>query len=226
MPSVPYNISGNVYQNDGSTAIENVVVIVKNETNGESHNGNDSGFEDLITNSQGEYSTNLGSFTNGWNIGDDILISAKSDTYGRDSETTTVLDGQGGETNISLVLALDEIADLSDAINELGERVDLIETTITKNDDYSSVTAETPSESKITVHFQINEDDQLLVPWGDIKQGEGLAIIKGKDTVSKGDLIRVPQTSGDLWQVSNNPVRYRIKGQNHHYEALMVRSDG
>lgn len=104
MPQTSYIIGGKVYQTDGSTVIASVIVYVKNRTTGESHNSNDAGFEDLLTNSSGEFQVNLASFTTDYANGDVIEVSASNSTYGADLETTTVNTTAGGDSNVNLVL--------------------------------------------------------------------------------------------------------------------------
>src|SRR3990167_1285025 len=157
MPQVAYSISGIVTQSDGSTAIASINVSVINKTTGESHNGSDSGFEDLITNSAGEYQVNLASYTNEYNNGDSIDISAANST--------------------------------------------------------------------LTMSLQIVNDERILMKWGEVKQGEAIGYFKGKESIRKGDLIRVPITTGDWWRIQDTPVLIRKGGQPASFEAKMVRID-
>ena len=169
MPQVAYSISGIVTQSDGSTAIASINVSVINKTTGESHNGSDSGFEDLITNSAGEYQVNLASYTNEYNNGDSIDISASHSTHGTDIETTEVVTINGGET-VNLVLISEDLLIIVDAINEVGERVDHRRNASTYEE--GTIESETATNATLTMSLQIVNDERVLMKWGEVKQGE------------------------------------------------------
>ena|SRR3990167_2325620 len=222
MPQVAYSISGIVTQSDGSTAIASINVSVINKTTGESHNGSDSGFEDLITNSAGEYQVNLASYTNEYNNGDSIDISASHSTHGTDIETTEVVTINGGET-VNLVLISEDLLIIVDAINEVGERVDHRRNASTYEE--GTIESETATNATLTMSLQIVNDERILMKWGEVKQGEAIGYFKGKESIRKGDLIRVPITTGDWWRIQDTPVLIRKGGQPASFEAKMVRID-
>lgn len=76
MPITPLILAGKVYTSDGTTPRSNSKLWVYNKTRDEMHNYNDSGFDTLETNSNGEWMVNLANFTSGWVTGDEIWVSA------------------------------------------------------------------------------------------------------------------------------------------------------
>ena len=219
-------IGGIVYSSNGTTALEGINVSVTNVTTGESHNGSDAGFESLLTNSAGEYSVNLGSYTNTYSDGDSISSSGFSSTQGSDTETTTVDIDAGGDSDVNLVLVPDEIKMIFDGITEIGERVDKRRFTTVYDDDTGTIENEdTFDDTTVTMSLQIVNDERRLMEWGEVKQGEAVGFFKGKDNILKGDLIRVPRTTGEWWRVQDRPVKFRKEGHNASWEARLVRVD-
>ena len=223
-PNQLFIVAGIVFDSDGSTVLNNVVVTVRNKDTGESHNGNESGFTDLKTNSSGEYSTNLASFTTASSNADIIEVSAVNSAGKSDLETTTVVFANGGDQNVNLTLVAKEIANFFNAITKVGERVDHIRNATTYEE--GTIETETATETTITMSHQVVEDEEKLMSWGEVKDGEALMFFKGKDDIQKGDLVRVPLTTGDLWRVQNTPVAQRLNGVITHFESRGVRIDG
>ena len=85
--SLPLIISGIVYDDDGTTPIDGAICYVYNKDLDEEHNGYDSLFPELKTNSAGEYQINLANFTGDWGAGDEVWISA---FYGQKSQCVKV----------------------------------------------------------------------------------------------------------------------------------------
>jgi hypothetical protein len=222
MSSAPNVVEGIVSNSDG-TVLENVNVTVNNTTKGESHTYGDSGFNDLKTNSSGEWSANLGSFDNGWILGDNITYSASHGTYGSDSDTTTVVSG--GRQNLNLVLSTEAVNRANTAINNKGETVDLYslnEDDTVYRDNYGDIDAESFTSFSITASIQVQSDDTKLMEWGLVEAGEALGFFKAKNTVKRGDKIRVPATSGSWWTIMK-AVPLRSGGALHHYECVLTR---
>lgn len=225
MPNLPYTIAGIVYSSDGTTVLESVNVQVTNVTTGESHTGSDSGYENLISNSSGEFQVNLGSFTSGYSNADSIEIMGKN-ANGLDSETTTVNTANAGESTITLVLVPEDINNLWDQIDEVGERSDHRRITTSYETDEGSIEGEgTYTDTTMTISHQIISDERVLLPWGEVKEGEAIGFFKGKENLQKDDLIRIPMTTGQWWRIQNVPVRYRRNGHNATFEARLVRVD-
>ena len=226
-PPQLYVISGVVFDSDGSTLLSDINVQVTNTTTGESHNSTEDDFLDLETNAQGEWQTNLAKFTS-FSNGDSLSITALGGIKGNDTETTTVVLANGGESNIDLVLVTDEVQLINDTINTLGERA--THRTFATTYDTSlrgargTILTETPTDATITMYHEPVEDEEVLMEWGEVKQGEALMVFKSKNEPNKGDLIRVP-TTGDFWRVQNKPIRYRKGGITFSFEARGVRID-
>ncbi len=67
--------AGHIYNTDGDL-VENAVVYIYNKDLDESKNANDTNFQELKTNSSGEYQCNLANFDGEWTTGDVIWYSA------------------------------------------------------------------------------------------------------------------------------------------------------
>lgn len=222
-PATSFPVSGIAYQTNGTTALANVSVNVTNETTGESHSSSDSGFENLLTNSAGEWQTNLADFTDGYNNGDIISSSTVDSSGNKDTETFTVVTANGSQTGINLVVVPDATNLLNEGINSTGEEVTYSSMAETYEDDRGNIETETATTSTITIYHEITEDEVKLVEWGEIQVGEALGIFKGKDDPVKGDKILLDSRE---WRVQNKPRLYKLSGVKHHWEARMVLIDG
>ena len=83
MPTANYTISGHLYDTDGSTAIANARVKIRNESTNEVLNTED-------TNASGEFVYNAGNFPSGWSDGDYITVFAIYTNYS--ASVTTQVD--------------------------------------------------------------------------------------------------------------------------------------
>lgn len=223
MPSSPNSLSGLVQDSDG-TLLESVSVTVNNTTKGESHTFGDSGFDDLQTDSSGEWQCNLGSFTDGWDIGDNITYSASDSTNGSDSDTTTVVSG--GRLNLNLVLVSEDTNRTNDAINSIGETIDLYSWNSSNSvyrDNYGDISAESFTAGTATASIQVQSDDTKLMEWGEVIEGDALGFFKAKNTVKRHDRIRVPATSGSWWRITK-VIPLRNAGALDHYECILKRA--
>ena len=88
-----------------------------------------------------------------------------------------------------------------------------------------TVETETNTDTTMTISHQIVSDERKLMTWGEVKEGEAIGFFKGKEDIRKGDLVRVPRTSGDWWRIQNTPVALRKEGVITHYEAKLIRID-
>ena len=219
MPSTSNIMEGVVTDSDGNV-LANIDVTLNNSTKGESHVPSDDGFADLQTNAQGEWSGNLGSFTDGWDVSDNVSYSASDSTYGSDSDTTTVVSG--GRQNLNLMLVSDAVSKVNLAITSVGESVDWdsLDSGTTYRGNYGDINAESFTRTSITASIQIQSDDSKLMEWGEIGEGEALGFFKAKHAVKKGDKIRVPQTTGDWWAI-HKVVEFREGGERDHYECVL-----
>lgn len=217
------NVMEGIVTNSSGSVLVYVNVTLTNVSKGESHSYGDSGFDDLRTNAEGEWSGNLGSFTNEWGLGDNITYSASDSVYGADSDNTTVVTG--GRLNLNLVLVSEAVNRTNDAINNKGEAIDLYslnENNTVYRDNYGDIDAESFTASTITASIQVQSDDSKVMEWGLIEEGEALGFFKSKNTVKDGDRIRVPATSGSWWTIMKS-VPLRSAGVVHHYETKLVR---
>ena len=73
MPSFSSHPVTGTLTNVSGTNVNEAYIWIYNKTKDEMHSGWDSGFTQLVTNSSGEYSGNLGSFTGGWDDADEIF---------------------------------------------------------------------------------------------------------------------------------------------------------
>lgn len=223
----PYVIGGFVFQSNGTTAVADVTVTVTNSSTGESHNGNESGFDDLVTNSSGEYSTNLGNFTTDYTDGDRIECSASDSTYGDATETTTVDVDAGGDSDVNLVLTTDETNMIYNAITSVGERADHRTFTTTYDTDSGTIETETATDTTLTMSLQPINEEKILMTWGEVKQGEAIGFFKGNASITKGDLIRIPRgTGGVWWRIQDLPPVFRNEGVKTHFEARLIKIAG
>jgi len=222
MPSTS-NICEGIVSNSDGVVIENVDVTINNTSLGESHSSGDSGFSALKTNSAGEWSANLGNFTGDWTLGDNITYSGSHGTWGSDLDTTTVVTG--GRTGLNLVLSTDAVNRANTAINNKGETVDLYSLNTANTvyrENYGDIDAESFTASSITASIQQQSDDSKLMEWGEVQAGEALGFFKAKNTVKRGDKIRVPATIGSWWTIMK-AVPHRPSGALHHYECVLTR---
>lgn len=96
MPFTSHPVIGTLTNVSGSV-VNGAYIWLYNKTKDEMHSGWDSGFTALITNSSGEYSGNLGSFTGGWDDNDEIFVSVEYQSY-RQYGRVVVDDGIANET--------------------------------------------------------------------------------------------------------------------------------
>ena len=217
-----YILSGVLYQSDNSTVIPSVNIYVNNISKGESHNGGDAGYADLLTDEDGNWSVNLDSFTNDFSQGDKIEISSSSSTYGKDSVTTTV-SGDDGEAGIRIVLQGDEQYNVDRVIDKLGEVVDYRTVVQTEDSDsFGSVDSESTADSTIKGYLNIEEDRTPIEAEGRLEEGEADFICRIRDSPVRGALIRVPRTTGKWFRIIDEPKQRRKGGQGMFYVMRVV----
>ena len=103
-----------------AVVVNGAYIWIYNKTKDEMHSGWDSGFTQLVTNSSGEYSGNLGSFTGGWDDADEIFVSVEYQGY-KQYGRVVVDDGLSSET-VNMQLA--DMHPLTAYTNYLRTRVD------------------------------------------------------------------------------------------------------
>lgn len=98
--------------------IKGVEIRVINQTTGENKNSSDAGFEDLVTDGDGQYSVNLNSFDSGFSNGDSIKVLAGDGQhkYYKNEELTTKThivntSGGGGTVDFDGMIISDEAKD-------------------------------------------------------------------------------------------------------------------
>lgn len=224
MPSTPLIIAGHCYTHGTETAIEDVIVTVKNTNPArfEEHNGAESAFSELTTNSDGEFQVNLANFTNGYADGDEIEVSLN---YGgkRDLITVTI----SGTTPISsLVLTpLDEeVYSFERTLEAIGDKVTIFRESRTLDTDYDSVDTEThyahPIDDDTYTSIQVKEDEVSVEDEGTVSHGVAKGFFKHRYNISKDDVIKL---DNNYWRVQDRPILQRFKNEPHHYEANLVR---
>lgn len=73
MPSMPFPVSGKVYDQDTTTALATVKVICRNVTNNE--------IQTQLTDSSGDYLIDLANFTSGYSLGNEISLFVSYGNY-------------------------------------------------------------------------------------------------------------------------------------------------
>lgn len=92
MPVTPFPVSGTVYDTDGTTALASVKVICRNVTNNETQN--------YTTNSSGQYLFDLGNFSSGYLVGDEISLFVSYGSYYK--EVIFTVSGSSKEQDLTL----------------------------------------------------------------------------------------------------------------------------
>jgi len=96
MTSLPFVVAGVVYDTDGSTALANVKVTVRNERTNETISGN--------TNSSGQYLLDCGNLASGWADGDTLTIFTLYTNYEDYEEHVIVASTGGVNQDLTLVV--------------------------------------------------------------------------------------------------------------------------
>ena len=220
-----YIIAGIAYQSDISTVISNLTIFIKNLTTGESKSGNDSEFSDLITDANGNWAINLDDLDSGFSDGDSIEISANRSGLGRDIVTTTV--SGVGESGVKIVLQGDAGYYADRVIDKLGEVMDYESVTQIEDDqEFGSVASESTSSRTIKGYIRLDSDSSPLEEEGRLEEGEGMMVTRVRDVPVKGDLVRMPRTSGKKYLIIDEPRLRREGGNNTHYVVRVVYSSG
>ncbi len=94
MASLPYTISGICYDTNGTTALANVKVTLRNERTNETITQN--------TNSSGQYVLDCGNLTSQYSVGDTITVFVIYTNY-EDYEEHVIVEGGGATLNLTLV---------------------------------------------------------------------------------------------------------------------------
>src|SRR3990167_607933 len=95
MSSFPYSISGQITDTDGSTALSNVRVVIRNERTNETLSTN--------TDSSGDYIFDIANFSSGYSNGDIVTVLVIY-TNSEGSLEHTVVEGDGGATDQDITL--------------------------------------------------------------------------------------------------------------------------
>lgn len=179
MPSSPFSVYGVVKDTDGSTLLADVDVFVFNKTKNEFHHGSNAGFENLTTNSVGEYQVNLGSYTVGWDIGDKIFITARN---GNDTVLSRVIVAGAG---IEQDLTMETLEPLMELVKFLRTRI--TDTNSTRDNTASMIMPDYPRNLSLTNSDYPRVSVQLL---GEEAEQAGITS-NGKEKVIANYLITV-----------------------------------
>lgn len=226
MASVPIIIAGHVYQFNSTDILSDVVVAIKNMETGEEHNGAESLFPELTTNSAGEFQANLANFTTDYSNLDLIRVTLNHNGD-KDVIFFTIQGTKSVQTLVLTPVPNEDIYDYERGLDEIGSKVLIYRETKTLEDDYKSIETETitahPIEDDTYAEIQIEEDEVEQMEQGVVSHGEATGFFKVRYNVSKDDRIRIPTDSDNIWIVQNKPVRRRINNQPQHDEARLVR---
>lgn len=227
MPQTPLIIAGHVYTHGSTTAIENVIVTVKNATKNEEHNGAEDAFPELTTNSAGEFQANLANFTTTYEDDDIIEVSLNYD--GKRDLVTYTLSGTASISSLVLTPLNEDIFSFERTLEDIGEKVAILREAKTLDTDYDSADTERvqthPIGGNIYASVQIEEDSWSAEDQGVVSHGIAKGYFKCRYEVAKDNIIRVPPAGDNYWRVQDKPVIHRsgIADGPHHYEANLVR---
>jgi hypothetical protein len=100
MPSNPFPISGKIYSSDGTTILENVLIICKNVSNNET--------QTQLSNSSGEFLFDATNFTSGYKSGDEVSLFASYGNYS--DEVVFTISGDYKNQDLTLDSLIESIA--------------------------------------------------------------------------------------------------------------------
>lgn len=216
-------IAGHVYNHGTTEAISSVNVAVKNLTTQESHDGEDTGFQDLTTNINGEFLCNLANYSEEYTSGDVIQLTINHNGL-KDYVRVTI-----GTTSISTLILTPlprEVFDFERSLDKIADIIRIYTQTSTLDEDYGSMSTN-PSTLKavddIYASIQIDTDEISLEDQGSVAHGEATGFFKIRYNISKDDRIEYPRDSGNFWNVYDKPKRRTFKNSAHHDEAHLVK---
>jgi len=187
MPASPNVLFGTVVDTDGSTILVGVDVFVFNKTKNESHGFFDSGFEDLRTNSEGEWQVNLGSFTDGWDENDIVYVSARN---GEDTAQRRLLvSSSGSEIN----LTMETVEPIINLLKFLWSRVP--DRNTTRNNISTTIFPNYPRGQVLSK----SSYPRINVEWNEGETEEAGLTSSGKEIVSVTVIVGI-----NVWDKENN----------------------
>ncbi len=218
--------AGHCYVHGTNTPIENVVITVKNKRTNETHNGTESKFPELKTNSNGEFLVNHANFTNEYQDDDEIEYTLIYN--GLKDLILYTISGTSGTTGLVMTPLPTKAYTFERKLDDMGSRITIKHSSLKSfDDDYDSVTDSELTNHSLTQHIygsiQPEEDEIMMADEGVVDKGLSKGFFKVRDGINRGDQITAPLGSDNVWIIQDKPIQRDMENQGHHIVCRLRR---